>query len=188
MTTTMEPPLSPEEYLLRERKAEYKSEYYGDRLVAMTGASRLHNLVSGNAFFHLKAQVRGRACEIYSGDMRVRVPTETGYVYPDVVVACGEPRFEDAELDTLVNPTVVVEVLSPSTERYDRGEKWEHYRRVPSLRQYVLLAQDRPHAEWFTRHEGGLWLFAEAAGAEAEIRLESIGSTLRLADVYDGVL
>lgn len=188
MTTTMEPPISPEEYLLRERRAEYKSEYYGNQPVAMTGASRAHNLVSGNLFFVLKGQLRGRGCEIYSGDMRVRIPTTGAYVYPDVVVACGEPRFEDEELDTLVNPTVVVEVLSASTERYDRGDKWEHYRRIPSLRQYVLVSQDRPHVEWFTRQEGGLWLFAEAAGAEAEVWLESVGCALRLADLYDGVL
>lgn len=189
MTTTVEPPLTPEEYLVRERRAEYKSEYYEGEIVAMTGASRRHNLVSGNAFFALKAQTRGRGCEVYSADMRVRIPAARGvYVYPDVAVACGEPHFEDAEVDTLTNPTVIVEVLSPSTERYDRGKKWARYRRIPSLQQYVLLSQDRPHAEWYTRQPGGLWLFAEATEADAEVPLESVGGVLRLADLYDGVL
>lgn len=188
MATTMEPPISPEEYLLRERRAEYKSEYYEGEIVSMTGASRRHNLLTVNLVFQMKGQLGGRGCETYSGDMRVRIPDTRAYVYPDVAVACGEPHFEDDEVDTLTNPTLVVEVLSPSTETYDRGQKWEHYRRIPSLRQYVLVSQDRPHAEWYTRQEDGLWLFAEATGQEAKVRLESVGCTLRLADLYDGVL
>lgn len=188
MTITMDSPISPEEYLLRERRAEYKSEYYEGEIVAMTGASRRHNLLTVNLVFNLKGQLGRRGCETYSGDMRVRIPATGTYVYPDVAVACGNPRFEDAEVDTLTNPTLIVEVLSASSEAYDRGKKWARYRRVPSLQQYMLLSQDRPHAEWYTRQEGGLWLFAEAVGPEAEVRLESVGCALRLADLYDGVL
>jgi Uma2 family endonuclease len=188
VTTTMEPPVSPEEYLLRERRAEYRSEYYEGEIVAMTGASRRHNLITGNAFFSIKRQLRGGGCEVYTSDMRVRIPATGAYLYPDLVIACGEIQMEDETVDTLVNPTVLMEVLSPSTERYDRGRKWELYRRIPSLQQYVLVSQDEPRIEWFTRQQGGLWLYAEAADSAAEVRLDSVGCTLRLADVYDGVL
>ena len=124
---------TPDEYLALERKAEYKSEYFGGEIFAMTGASRKHNLVAGNIFAALHLQLKKRPCEIYPSDMRVKVSPTGLYTYPDVAVVCGEPMFDDEQKDTLLNPTVLVEVLSKSTASYDRGEKFEHYRKIKSL-------------------------------------------------------
>jgi Uma2 family endonuclease len=180
--------LTPEQYLLRERAAEYKSEFYPDEGVrAMTGASRRHNLLVLNAALSLKQQLGRGACEVYAADMRVRVASTGAYVYPDLTVAC-EPRFEDGEFDTLLNPVVLVEVLSPSTERHDRGKKWQMYNHLETLRHYVLVSQTEMLAEWYTRQPGEIWLFAEARGEGGEVRLDSIGCTLRLAELYEGVL
>lgn len=179
--------ISPEEYLVRERAAEYKSEYVAGEVRAMTGASRKHNLVTINLAAALHAQLRGRPCETYVEQMRVQTRTDV-YLYPDVVVVCGEPQLADDQFDTLLNPTVVMEVLSPSTKGYDRGEKWELYRRLASLRDYLLVSQDESHVERYTRQAEGLWLFSETSGVDAELRLESIGCTLALRDVYERVL
>jgi Uma2 family endonuclease len=188
MKTTRKPPTTPGEYLLRERRAEYKTEYYSDELRAMTGASRAHNRIVFRLAAMLEPVLRARGCEGYAGDMRVRVERTGAYVYPDVVVACGEPRFEDAELDTLLNPTVVIEVLSRTTEDYDRGRKWEHYRRIPSLRHYVLISQERPRMEVDTLQDSGLWRHVLIEGMEAEVTLEEIGFTFHLAELYQGLL
>src|ERR1041385_7127366 len=120
--------ISSEEYLRLERQAEYKSEYLNGEIFAMSGASRAHNLITANITGELRQQLRGRPCETYAGDMRVKVSASSFYTYPDVVVVCGEPQFEDSELDTLVNPTILLEVLSQSTERYDRMAKTFYYR------------------------------------------------------------
>jgi Uma2 family endonuclease len=124
--------LTVQEYLTLERQSETKSDYLAGESFAMTGASRRHNLISGNIFADLHAQLSGTACEVYTGDMRVRTPTDL-LCYPDIVAACGEPRFDDDEFDTLLNPTLIVEVLSKSTEAYDRLTKLDHYRGIPSL-------------------------------------------------------
>ena len=128
---------TPEEYLAMERKADVKSEYFNGFITAMSGASRKHNLVTANISAVIHGQLRDRPCEVYIGDMRVRV-TPTGlFTYPDVVAVCGEPKFLDDEFDTLLNPTLIIEVLSPSTAEYDRQDKFEHYRSLDSLREYV---------------------------------------------------
>lgn len=180
--------LSPEEYLALEREAETKSEFYDGEIVAMTGASWEHNLITGNIFLSLGNQLRGQPCRAATSDLRVRISPAGAYVYPDVVVVCGKPEFEDRHGDTLLNPALVVEVLSPSTQAKDYGRKGEAYRRLPSLREYLLVAQDRAHVERYRRHGGGLWLFDEADGPEAELALESVECTLVLRDVYEGVL
>lgn len=151
--------LKPDQYLEAERKAEYKSEYFAGEVLAVVGASREHNVIATNLIGILHAQLRDRSCETYAGDMRVKVAPTGAYVYPDVVVVCGVPELEDEENDTLLNPTVIVEVVSPSTESQDRGRKWEHYRRLPSLAEYVLVAQDRRRVEHYTRQENDTWLF-----------------------------
>ncbi len=179
--------VSPEEYLEAERRAEYKSEYFAGEILAMTGASREHNLIVGNLLGSLHPQLRGRPCELYPSDMRVKITRTGAYAYPDLVVVCGEPEFEDEQVDTLLNPTVLVEVLSPSTERHDRGRKWEHYRRLPSLAEFLLVAQEQPRIEHYLRQESGLWLFHDASGEDAVLELSSIGCTLALRDVYDKV-
>lgn len=180
--------VSIEDYLAAERRAETKSEYLDGEVFAMTGASRSHNLIVWNLSAVLHGQLKARGCEAYVGDMRVLIPSAGLYTYPDITVACGEPRFEDGELDTLLNPTLLIEVLSPSTEGYDRGKKSAHYRTLDSLREYVLIAQDEARVELFARQDDGHWLLSEAAGLDGTILLASIGCELRLADVYDRVI
>lgn len=179
--------LTPEQYLEIERKAEYKNEYYQGEMRPMPGASRGHNLIGGNTYLHFRLQLRGSAFEVYTSDMRVLVGDTGLYTYPDVVVA-RDPQFQDdAQPDTLLNPLVIVEVLSPSTEGYDRGKKFEMYRTIESLRDYVLIASERFEVEHFSRRPNEQWLFTAAGRLEDSIAVESIGCTLRLADVYEMV-
>jgi Uma2 family endonuclease len=187
-STTMKPPVSPSEYLVRERAAQYKSEYVGGEIRAMAGASRDHNRIALNLGAALHAQLAGGPCEAFVSDMRVKAaPTET-YFYPDVVVACGASELEDEQEDTLLNPVVIAEVLSPSTSDYDHTRKWEHYRRIPSLKDYLLVSQSEPRVERYARQSEGLWLFSETSGLDAILRLDSIGCTIALRDVYERVL
>jgi Uma2 family endonuclease len=180
--------VSIEDYLAAERRAETKSEYVDGEVSAMTGASRPHNLIAVNVAASLHGQLKGRKAEAYIGGMRVRIP-ETGlYTYPDITVVCGEPRFEDGEMDTLLNPTLLIEVLSPSTEGYDRGKKSSYYRTLESLREYVLVSQEEVRVETFARQEDGHWLLSEAARLEETLPLASVGCELRLAEVYDRVI
>ncbi|RKU20119.1 hypothetical protein C6501_00585 [Candidatus Poribacteria bacterium] len=134
--------LTPEEYLAWERKAPFKNEYLSGQILAMYGASRAHNLITGNTFNGLYNQLVNRDCEAYTGKMRIKANPITSYFYPDVAVVCDEPRFEDDVFDTLLNPTVVVEVLSLSTAAYDKGEKFESYKQIASLQEYILVSQD----------------------------------------------
>ena len=178
--------LTPKEYLTRERAAETKSEYVDGMLVAMTGATRTHILITVNIVREISLQLRSQPCEVYSQDMRVRITEGGMYAYPDVVVVCGAPEFEDDEFDVLLNPTLIVEVLSGTTEGYDRGLKFARYRWRASLQDYVLVAQDRISVERYSR-QGELWVLTEAAGIDEEMELPSIGCTLALRDVYDKV-
>jgi Uma2 family endonuclease len=179
--------LTPEEYLAIERRNEYKSEYVDGEMVAMTGASRRHNLITVNITGQLYPQLRGRPCETYSGDMRVRIPTTRAYMYPDVVIVCGEPQLEDDYLDTLLNPTVLVEVLSESTERYDRGRKFGFYRTIESLAEYVLVAQDECRVEQYAKQPDGRWLLTDHRSQEDLVELATIQCTLKLSEVYEKV-
>jgi Uma2 family endonuclease len=178
---------SPEEYLERERRAEYKSEYFVGDIVAMAGAKRNHNLVSNNVSASLTAQLRDAPCEVYANDMRVQADGEKQYSYPDVVIVCGEPQFRDGREDTLLTPTIVVEVLSPSTESRDRGEKFLRYRQISSLTDYLLIAQNERRGEQFIRQADGSWRMVETSN-EGEVRLESVGCTLALANIYNKVV
>lgn len=178
--------LTPGEYLELERKAEIRSEYIAGRMFAMSGASRRHGLIAGNLFREISSQLRGRDCEAQINDMRVKVSPTGMYTYPDIVAVCGEARFEDAHTDTLLNPTVIVEVLSESTEAYDRGEKFAHYRRLETLREYVLVAQDKIRIEHF-RREGEEWILSEVSGSDATLHLGSIDCHVGVAAVYEKV-
>ncbi|MGB7925318.1 MAG: Uma2 family endonuclease [Pyrinomonadaceae bacterium] len=178
---------TPEEYLALERKAEDKSEYFNGEIFAMTGASRRHNLVAVNVLASLHAQLRKRPCEIYPSDMRVKVSPTGLYTYPDVVIVCGEPLFDDEQKDTLVNPTLLVEVLSKSTASYDRGEKFEHYRKLASLAEYLVIAQNKYHVEHYIRQPDNQWLLSETDDMQKTISLPSIECDLALTDIYDKV-
>jgi Uma2 family endonuclease len=179
--------LTPEEYLSIERKAEYKSDYFDGEIFAMTGASREHNLITGNINGELRRQLKGKPCEVYSNDMRVRVPAARLYTYPDVVVVCGEPIFEDDYVDTLLNPTLIVEVLSRSTESYDRGRKSVYYRTIDSLAEYLLVEQDEYRVEQYLKQTDGRWLLSEETSLESSIELASVECKLALSEVYDRV-
>jgi Uma2 family endonuclease len=179
--------LTPAEYLDIERAAPIRSEYIDGEMAAMSGGSREHSLITTNLIRELSQALKRRPCEVHSNDLRVRVASGRLYTYPDATVVCGEPQFEDSQRDTLVNLTLIGEVLSPSTEAYDRGKKFELYRSVPSLRGYLLLSQDEPRVELFTLQPDGRWVFSATAGLESTITLASIECDLALADIYDKV-
>lgn len=178
---------TPDQYLVLERAADYKSEYINGQIYAMAGASRAHNLIAFNVGGEIRSQLKGRSCEGYGSDMRVKVAPTGLYTYPDISVACGEIQFDDAQKDTLLNPTVLIEVLSPSTEAYDRGEKFAHYRRLPSLLEYLLIAQDRHRVEQFVR-QGEQWLLTEFNDLQSIVQVASIGCHISLTDLYEKVL
>jgi Uma2 family endonuclease len=176
--------LSPEEYLALERKSPIKHEYHRGEMYAMSGASREHNLITMNVAASIHGQLAGKTCEAYMGDMRVRIPSAGIYVYPDLVVTCEQPRFEDAEVDTLLNPQVVIEVTSESTESYDRSKKFGYYRQIESLREYILISQNYAHIDKFYPGEDGVWRLTDASGLDAVMELPTIGCRLKLADAY----
>ena len=193
--------LTPEEYIAFERKALptaeiIRHEYINGELIAMSGASRERNLITGNIFGELRTLLRGSKCETYANEMRVSTPTTTSYFYPDVVVVCEEPRFEDDAFDTLLNPIILVEVLSPSTQVYDRREKFAHYRHLASLQEYVLVAQDKVLVEHHRRQEkqepapatGNDWIFTAFQKLEESLPLTSIHCVLPLQEIYERVL
>ncbi len=155
--------------------------------MAGAGATEAHTLIVTNVIRELSTQLKGQPCRTYSNDMRVQTGESGLYTYPDVVVVCGEPEFRDTRRDTLLNPTLVVEVLSKSTEAHDRGEKFAQYRRLPSLREYLLIAQDQPRLERFTRQADGGWLLSEATDLSDILPLPALGGALSLAEVYDRV-
>ncbi len=179
--------VTPEEYIAFERAAEYKNEYFDGEIYAMTGASRKHNLIAGNVFTVLKQYLRANPCEIYISDMRVKIPAANLYTYPDVAVACGEPQFEDDAVDTLLNPMLIVEVLSKSTASYDRAAKFGYYRTIASVAEYLLVAQNDYHVEHYTKQPDGRWLLADIRGLESRIELASVGCPLALNEVYDRI-
>lgn len=187
MSSQIKPFVSPGEYLALEREAEYKSEYLNGDIFAMTGASRKHNLITSNMSAEFIRQLKSRPCEAYVSDMRVKVTATGLYTYPDVVVVCGEPKFEDAYVDTLLNPTVLVEVLSTSTERYDRIAKSSYYRTLDSLAEHLLVAQDKHRVEQYVRQPDGQWLLIDYRSLEDVAKLQSIDCSLALRDVYDKV-
>jgi Uma2 family endonuclease len=187
MSLQPKPYITPEEYLALERQAEVKSEYFGGEMFLMAGATEAHNLVVANLVGEFRNQFKNRPCKVYPADMRVKIPMTGLYTYPDVTAICGEPEFEDDHRDTLLNPTVIIEVLSDSTEAYDRGKKFEHYRGIISLSDYLLVAQDRPEVEHFSRQQNDIWLFHANAGIHAVVEITSVQCRLELAEIYDKV-
>jgi Uma2 family endonuclease len=176
--------LTPEEYLEIERKAEYKSEYFQGEMFAMSGARLVHNKIAVHLSSQLDQQLADRPCDVAGSDMRVCVSPQGLYAYPDVVVVCGEPEFLDGQLDTLLNPILIAEVLSPSTEKYDRGRKFDQYKSIQSLREYLLVSSDQIHADLYTRQPDGQWLLTSATRLEDTLEIPSIGCALELADLY----
>jgi Uma2 family endonuclease len=180
--------ITPAEYLEAERAAESKSEYYAGQVSAMTGASLAHNRIVSNLVRVLGNELEGTPCEVLPSDMRLHVVATGLYTYPDVTIVCGVPELEDEHRDTLLNPIVLIEVLSASTESYDRGQKAEHYRQIPSLQEYLIVRQDAPRIERYHRRSEREWTLTEAIGFEEGVQLASVPCSLALREVYERAL
>jgi len=179
--------ITREEYLALERKSETRNEYLKGEVFAMTGASLRHNLITVNIASELKQQLKQTDCKVLVSDMRVSAPGATLYTYPDVVVVCGEAQLEDKQFDTLLNPCLIIEVLSRSTAAYDQEIKFGYYRTIESLTEYLLVAQDEHHIAQHIRQPDGRWLLADIRGLESRIELATVPCTLALSEVYDRV-
>jgi Uma2 family endonuclease len=176
--------LSEVEYLRLERAAETRSEYFDGEVFAMAGGTRAHSLIQTNLLRELSSQLKNSDCVAYNTDLRVKVEATGLLTYPDVSVVCGDQRFLDEQEDTLLNPVVVIEVLSDSTEAFDRGKKFENYRQIPTCREYLLVSQKEPRIEQFIRQSNGEWTLKEAVGLGAEIKLPSLGIALQMREVF----
>ena len=184
MSTAKKIRLTPAEYLVFERESELKHEFYRGEVFAMTGARRNHNRITTNISRRISEQFDDRPCENFSSDMRIKVSATGLYTYPDVVATCEEPTFEDDEVDTLLNPQMIIEVLSDSTEKYDRGEKFTQYRNVSSLKDYVLVSQKHPQVTIFSRQPDETWVMRVVDSMQSSITIPSIDVTLKMQDVY----
>ena len=178
---------TPEEYLDLERQSEIRHEFLDGTVYAMSGESLAHSTICFNLNVAIGLQLRGTNCRGLSPNMKVRAGEAGLYAYPDLAVVCGEPTFHDKHRDVLLNPTVIFEVLSRSTQTYDRGEKFERYKSIETLRDYVLISQDRPRLERFSLQSDGTWAHAELEGTDAALTLDSINCRVILADIYDRI-
>lgn len=181
------PCLSPEEYFALERESEIRHEYFDGEIFAMAGGSHAHNLLVGNLARELGNALKGRACFVYPSDMRVQLAASRQYTYPDVTVVCGPPRFDTGRRDTLINPLVIFEVLSESTERYDRGAKFGFYRALPTVSDYLLVSQDQALVEHFHRAADDSWVLRTFSSGD-RLELLSLGVALAVDEIYDKVL
>jgi Uma2 family endonuclease len=180
------PYISEEDYLEFERNSETKHEYFDGEIFAMSGASRSHNLIVANVVITLGTQLKKKPCRVYPSDMRLRIDETRLYTYPDVMIVCGQDKFDDHYKDMLLNPDVIIEVLSDSTENYDRIKKFQNYRKIKSLKEYVLISQNALKIEKYIRSGHG-WLFSETGDTDSEMILESVGCSLNIDEVYDKV-
>ena len=178
---------TPEEYLTLERKAEFKSEYFDGGIFVMQGASDPHTIINNNVGGEFYLQLKGSSCVARSNDMKVRSPDKGMFVYPDLTIVCGAAQFHDGTKDVIINPKLIVEILSPSSEAFDRGKKFAKYKLLESFTDYILIAQDEPQIDYFVRQENGGWLQKSASGIDAEVPIAAVGCILRLADVYSNV-
>ncbi len=174
------------EYLHLERAATYRSEYFRGEIFAMAGGSPKHSRIKTNVISQLNSQLKGQPCTPYDSDLRIKCPTGL-YTYPDASVICAELEFDDDQRDTVLNPTLLIEVLSKSTEAYDRGKKFDNYRTIPSLREYVLVSQDEAAIQRFLRNDDNTWTLTAVAGLDQTIPLRSNGIDLPLSEVYERV-
>lgn len=187
MSSQTTPTYSPQEYLAIERAAQQKHEYFNGEIFALAGASERHSLIVVNLVAAIHVQLKGTNCKVYSNDLRLKVTATGLYAYPDVVALCAEAHFDDEHRDTLLNPDLIIEVISKSTEGYDRGEKFAHYRRIESLSEYLLISQDKYCIEQYVRQPDNQWLMSEVSKLEESIELPSIKCRLLLGDVYDRI-
>jgi Uma2 family endonuclease len=175
---------TPLEYLKREEAAEFKSEYDQGVIIPMAGASFPHNRIATNVVVALQVALKRKPCQAFGSDLRVQV-REKAFVYPDALVICGEPEFAKGRNDTITNPTVIVEVLSPSTRAYDRGRKFELYRTLPSLQAYVIVDSEQPYVDYFQKRPDGTWELTEHRQLSDKLKLSVLHVMIPLADIYD---
>ncbi len=179
--------IGEEEDLERERRAVTRSEYFDGEVFAMAGGSFPHSRIAANTLAMLWNRLRGKPCQPLTSDMRIQIPPQRKFCYADVLVVCGQPQFAPGPPDNLLNPTVIIEVLSPSTAAYDRSTKFRHYQSIASFAEYVLIEQDSANIDCFTRVADGTWTLRPYSGREAILRLHSIDCELPLAEIYTGV-
>ena len=184
MSSVPVPQLTESQYLAIERKASFKSQYYRGEMFAMAGASQIHNTIQASLIRQLGNRLEGTPCQAVGSDLRVLVSATGLYTYPDAVVMCDPAKFLDGQFDTLVTPKILFEILSDSTEKYDRSTKMSHYMQIDSLQEYVLVSQTQPRVEVYQRSTDGKWSYSDASGLAAAITLESVGITLPLSDIY----
>ena len=179
--------ISSSEFLLAERSAKEKHELHRGQVVAMAGASLAHNEIVSNLIGNIKAFLKGKNCRIYPSDLRVSVPTSDSFTYPDASIVCGKPEMIDNQFDTLTNPSVLIEVMSPSTEQYDRGTKFFYYMQIPSLKEYVLVSSVNQFAQSATKQADGSWKFKEINGKAGILLLQTIGHQISFDEIYENV-
>jgi len=177
-----------EEYLELDRTSEERLEFWDGEVFCMSGGSEWHYEIEGNVFSSLKSRLTGRGCRVFTGNARVKVPSAPPYRYADVSALCGKAEFEEiGGVDALVNPQLLVEVLSTSTEAYDRGDKFTHYKPIPTLREYLLVAQHRPHVTHLFKQDDGKWIHEEVNDLDSSVRLRSLDCELPMGEIYGGV-
>lgn len=186
MSAVPQPFITPEQYLELEHDALERHEYVNGQTFAMSGASLSHARICQNITVALAAKLKKKGCEILNSDLRVRVPNDSMFTYPDLSIVCGKPDLLEGKTHTLLNPIVLFEVLSPSTEGWDRGGKFAYYRTIASLREYLLVSQNQSSIDRYTL-EDGRWVFSSFTGNEAEVQIESVGVSLSLIEVYDDI-
>lgn len=187
MTAAPKKVLTPEEYLAIERQAPYKSEFLNGKMFAMAGASRNHNAIKDNLVMEIGSRLKGGPCRTYSSDMRVKVIDTGLYTYPDITIVCGDAQLEDGQFDTLLNPRVIIEILSDSTESYCRGMKFRHYQRIESLQEYILVSQNEPVIDRFVRQSRWDWLSTTIVDLDKTLELVTVEVKLPLAEIYAGI-
>lgn len=181
------PRLTAEEYLALEREAKFKSEFFDGEMFAMAGGTVIHSLIATNLVSQMRTRLRGKPCLPFNSDLRILVEESELYTYPDLSVVCGPLHTATPEGDVLLNPTLIAEVLSDSTEAYDRGKKFELYRKIPTLREYLLVSQKEPRIEAFSRTKTGPWQFREAAGLSAKLKIPCLDIALSLKEIFANV-
>jgi len=179
--------LTEAEFLERERAADFKSEFFDGEVFAMSGGTAQHSQIAANFISALHGKLKNGKCVVYTSDLRLKVEATGLITYPDASVVCGPLQFAENTDDTIVNPTLIAEVLSDSSEAYDRGKKFENYRQMPLPREYLLISQKEPRIEQFIRQTDGSWVLREAAGLETTLRLPSLDVTLALSEVFAAV-
>ncbi|HXB09851.1 MAG TPA: Uma2 family endonuclease [Puia sp.] len=179
--------ITPTEYLVEERAAEYRHEYYRGKVTAMSGASLAHNDILANLIGEMRDVLRSKPCRILPSEMRVTVPSGDVYMYPDAVIVCGKPELTDDHFDTLLNPVVIFEILSPSTAAHDRKKKFAFYQQIPSFKEYILIDSTQLSIEVSRRQANGSWTHEASSDPHGQLRIESVGASLFHKEIYRNV-